>query len=60
MAETNTLESNFLPINFFLIFKKKNILEGINSRLKHTEKWISKLEDRVVEIMTTEQKNFFK
>ena len=34
----------------------KNTLEGINSRLNKAEEWISELEDRVVEITTTEQK----
>lgn len=32
------------------------MLEWINSRLDNTEEWISELEDRVVEIITTEQK----
>ena len=27
-----------------------NTLEGINSRLDDTEEWISKLEDRILEI----------
>ena len=34
----------------------KNVLEGINSRLNDTEKWISELEDRVMEITQVEQK----
>ena len=34
----------------------KNTLEGINSRLNDTEEWITKLEDRVVEITATEEK----
>ena len=34
----------------------KNTLEGINSRMDDTEEWISKLEDRVVEITEAEQK----
>ena len=32
-----------------------NILEGINSRITEAEKWISDLEDRMVEITATEQ-----
>ena len=28
----------------------KNILEGINSRISEAEEWISKLEDKMVEI----------
>lgn len=35
--------------------KKKNILEGINSRLADVEECISNLEDRVMEIMQAEQ-----
>ena len=38
------------------ITEMKNILKGINNRLNDTEEWISKLEDRVVEITATEQK----
>lgn len=34
----------------------RNTLEGINSRLDETEEWISDLEDRVVKITQTEQK----
>ena len=34
----------------------KNTLERINSRLDDTEEWISKLEDRVLEITQAEQK----
>ena len=33
----------------------KNSLEGINSRITDTEEWISYLEDKIVEIITTEQ-----
>ena len=33
----------------------KNSLEGINSRITETEKQISDLEDKIVEITTTEQ-----
>ena len=32
------------------ILKKRNTLEGINSRLDDTQDWLRKLEDRVVEI----------
>ena len=34
----------------------KNALERINSRITEAEEWISDLEDKIVEIMTTEQK----
>ena len=33
----------------------KNTLEGINSRLTELEDWISELEDRILEITTSEQ-----
>ena len=33
----------------------KNSLEGINSRITEAEEWISDLEDKIMEIMTTEQ-----
>ena len=33
----------------------KNSLEGINSRITEAEKWISDLEDTIVEITATEQ-----
>ena len=33
----------------------KNTLEGINSRITETEKWISDLEDRIVEITAAEK-----
>ena len=33
----------------------KNSLEGINSRLTETEEWKNDLEDKIVEITTTEQ-----
>ena len=33
----------------------KNTLEGINSRKTETKEWISKLEDRMVEITAEEQ-----
>ena len=33
----------------------KNSLEGINSRITEAEKQISDLEDKIVEIITTEQ-----
>ena len=32
-----------------------NSLEGINSRITDEEEWISDLEDKIVEITTTEQ-----
>ena len=32
------------------------MLDGINSRLDHTEEWISELEDRVIEITEAKQK----
>ena len=38
------------------ITEMKNTLEGINSRLNDSEEYISELEDKVVEITTTEQK----
>ena len=38
------------------ITKMKNTVEGNNSRLLEAEEWISKLEDRVVEITAREQK----
>ena len=34
----------------------KNSLEGINSRITEAEEWISDVEDKRVEITTTEQK----
>ena len=34
----------------------KNSLEGINSRITEEEEWISDLEDKIVQITTTEQK----
>ena len=33
----------------------KNSLEGINSRITEAEEWISDLEEKIVEITTTEQ-----
>ena len=33
----------------------KNPLEGINSRITEAEEWINDLEDKIVEITTTEQ-----
>ena len=38
------------------ITEMKNTLEGINSRITEAEEWISDLEDKIVEITTTEQK----
>ena len=37
------------------IIEMKNALEGINSRITEAEEWISEMEDRVVEITSTEQ-----
>ena len=37
------------------INETKNSLEGINSRITEAEEWISDLEDKIVEINTTEQ-----
>ena len=37
------------------INKLKNSLEGINSRITEAEEWISDLEDKIVEITTTDQ-----
>ena len=33
----------------------KNSLEGINSRIMEAEEWVNDLEDKIVEITTTEQ-----
>ena len=33
----------------------KNSLQGINSRINEAEEWISDLEDKIVEVTTTEQ-----
>ena len=33
----------------------KNTLEGTNSRINDAERWISKLEDRLLEITAAEQ-----
>ena len=38
------------------VTKIKNALERVKHRLNDTEKWISKVEDRVVEITEAEQK----
>ena len=41
----------------------KNTIEGINSRQQDAKEWVSDLEDRLVEIIQSEQqkeKNFFK
>ena len=38
-----------------IISEMKNTLEGINSRKTEAEKWISDLEDRMVEITAMEQ-----
>ena len=37
------------------ITKMKNTVEGNNSRLPEAKEWISKLEDRMVEITAREQ-----
>ena len=37
------------------ITELKNTLEGINSRITEAEKWISDLEDRMVEFTAVEQ-----
>ena len=37
------------------INEMKIFLEGINSRITEAEEWISDLEDKIVEITTTEQ-----
>ena len=37
------------------IHEIKNSLEGINSRITEAEEWISDLEDKIVEITTTDQ-----
>ena len=37
------------------ITEMKTTLEGINSRITEAEEWISDLEDKTVEITTTEQ-----
>ena len=38
-----------------IINEIKNSLGGINSRITEAEEWISDLEDKIVEITTTEQ-----
>ena len=38
-----------------MINEIKNSLEGISSRITEAEKWINDLEDKIVEITTTEQ-----
>ena len=40
------------------INETKNSLEGINSRITEAEERISDLEDKIVEITTTEQNKF--
>ena len=39
----------------YTINEIKNSLEGTNSRVTNAEEWISDLEDKRVEITTTEQ-----
>ena len=38
-----------------LITETKNSVQGVNSRITNEEEWISKLEDRMVEINDAEQ-----
>ena len=38
------------------ITEMKNTLEGINSRLRDTEEWISEWENRIVETTDTEKR----
>ena len=38
------------------ITEKKSTLEGFSGRLNDIQEWISKLEDRVMEIIAAEQK----
>ena len=38
-----------------IIDEIKNSLEGINSRITEAEEWVSDLEDKIMEITTTEQ-----
>lgn len=38
-----------------IVTELKNTVEGINSRLQDVEEWIRSLEDRVVEVIQTEQ-----
>lgn len=38
-----------------IVTELKNTVEGINSRLQDMEEWIRSLEDRVVEVIQTEQ-----
>ena len=39
-----------------MITERKNTLERCNSRINDTEKWINKLEDRVVDITAADEK----
>ena len=43
-----------------IITEMKNTLEGINSRITEAEKWISELENRMVEMTATEQRKKMK
>ena len=36
----------------FSNWSEKNVLEGINNRITEAEKWMSDLEDRMIEITT--------
>ena len=38
------------------VTEMRTTVEGINSRLNDTEKWITELEDRIVKTTATEQK----
>ena len=49
--EKKHTESN----NTITEIKKKNTLEGIDSRISEAEEWITELEDRMVEITIEEQ-----
>ena len=37
------------------ILEMRNMLEGLNSRVDDTEKWISKLDERLEEIIQAEE-----
>ena len=50
-TEKKHTESN----NTITEIKKKNTLEGIDSRISEAEEWITELEDRMVEITIEEQ-----
>ena len=52
--DTEELKSKQIVMNN-AITEIKNILEGIHSRITEAREWIRVLEDRIVEITTTEQ-----